>query len=86
MQSSGYKIGAYGLVCSYLLDERLVDYCWLANATSWPAYQRFEASKRWVLKQHMTTRKADCFGVEVDLNSSTGSQAAEFGQWKPKRP
>jgi hypothetical protein len=86
MQSSGYKIGAYGsgLVCSYLLDEKLADYCWLANATAWPGYQPFEASKRWVLKQHPTTRKADCFGVEVDLNA--GGSAADFGQWKPGRP
>ena len=61
MQSSGYKIGAYGsgLVCSYLLDEKFVDYCWLANATAWPGYQSFEASKRWILKQHLTTRRAD---------------------------
>jgi len=85
MQSSGYKIGAYGsgLVCSYLLDQRLVDYCWLSNATGWPGYQVFEASKRWVLKQHPTTRKADCFGVEVDLNSGNAA-TADFGQWKPK--
>jgi hypothetical protein len=85
MRSSGYKIGAYGsgLVCSYLLDEKLVDYCWLANATAWPGFQAFEASKRWVLKQHPTTRKADCFGVEVDLNLGMGSEA-DFGQWKPK--
>jgi Domain of unknown function (DUF1906) len=85
MQSSGYKIGGYGsgLVCSYLLDEKLVDYCWLANATAWPGYQPFEASKRWILKQHPTTRKADCFGVEVDLNSE--GSAADFGQWQPKR-
>src|SRR5262245_36381485 len=85
MKSSGYKIGAYGsgLVCSYLLDEKLVQFCWLANATSWPGYQAFEASKRWVLKQHLPTPKADCFGVEVDLNSGNGS-ADDFGQWKPK--
>jgi len=87
MRSSGYKIGAYGsgLVCSYLLDEKLVDYCWLANATAWPGYQAFAASRRWVLKQHPTTRKSDCFGVEVDLNSGTGP-VADFGQWQPKQP
>jgi hypothetical protein len=87
MRSSGYKIGAYGsgLVCSYLLDEKLVDYCWLANATGWPGYQAFETSRRWVLKQHPTTRKSDCFGVEVDLSSGTGP-VADFGQWKPKQP
>jgi len=87
MRSSGYRIGAYGsgLVCSYLLDEKLAEYCWLANATSWPGYQRFEASKRWVLKQYPPTRKANCFGVEVDLNSAPDSPV-DFGQWAPKRP
>ena len=82
MKASGYKIGVYGsgLVCSQLLDGKLADYCWLANATSWPGYADFEATKRWVLKQHLPTRKANCFGVEVDLNSGN----ADFGQWRPK--
>jgi hypothetical protein len=85
LRTSGYKIGVYGsgLVCSHLMEARLVSYCWLANATSWPGYVDFEASKRWVLKQHLPSRKADCFGVEVDLNSGNPS-AADFGQWKPK--
>lgn len=85
LKSSGYKVGAYGsgLVCSYLLDERLVQLCWLANATSWPGYERFAATNRWALRQHLPTRKADCFGIEVDLN--TGNPASgDFGQWKPK--
>jgi hypothetical protein len=85
MKSSGYKIGVYGsgLVCKYLLDEKLVDYCWLANATSWPGYQEMEKSKRWVLRQHLPTKPSDCFGLEVDLNSGNGS-VHDFGQWKPK--
>src|SRR5262249_2660968 len=85
MKASGYKIGAYGsgLVCSQLLEARLVDYCWLANATSWPGYVEFEATQRWVLKQHLPTQKANCFGVEVDLNSSNAA-GADFGQWRPK--
>jgi len=85
MRSSGFKIGVYGsgLVCSYLLDEKLAHYCWLANATGWPGYQSFEAKRTWVLKQHLPTRKADCFGMEVDLNSGNGS-GRDFGQWKPK--
>jgi len=83
MKASGYKIGVYGsgLVCAQLLEAKLADYCWLANATSWPGYADFEATKRWVLKQHLPTRKAQCFGVEVDLNSSN---AVDFGQWRPK--
>jgi hypothetical protein len=85
LKGSGYKIGVYGsgLVCSMLQEAKLVDYCWLANATSWPGYADFEASKRWVLKQHLPTRKADCFGVEVDLNSGNAA-AVDFGQWRPK--
>jgi len=85
LRNSGYKIGVYGsgLVCTELMEARLVSYCWLANATSWPGYGDFEASKRWVLKQHLPSRKADCFGVEVDLNSANPS-VVDFGQWKPK--
>ena len=85
MKASGYKIGAYGsgLVCAQLLDARLVAYCWLANATSWPGYVAFEATQRWVLKQHLPTHKSKCFGVEVVLN--TGNAAAtDCGQWRPK--
>jgi len=83
--SSVPQIGVYGsgLVCSMLQETKLVDYCWLANATGWPGYVDFEASKRWVLKQHLPTRKADCFGVEVDLNSGNAA-TVEFGQWRPK--
>jgi hypothetical protein len=85
MKGSGYKIGVYGsgLVCSLLQEAKLADYCWLANATSWPGYVDFEATKRWVLKQHLPTRKGDCFGVEVDLNSGNAA-TADFGQWQPK--
>ena len=85
MKSSGYRVGAYGsgLVCSYLLDERLVELCWLANATSWPGYERFAATNKWALKQHLPTRKADCFGIEVDLNTGNPT-SSDFGQWKPK--
>lgn len=85
MKSSGYRVGAYGsgLVCSYLLDERLAELCWLANATSWPGYERFAATNKWALKQHLPTRKADCFGIKVDLNTGNPT-SSDFGQWKPK--
>jgi hypothetical protein len=83
-KSSGYRIGVYGsgLVCSYLLDEKLAQHCWLANATNWPGTQAFEPTRKWVLKQHLPTKKSDCFGTEVDLNSGNGA-ADDFGQWKP---
>jgi hypothetical protein len=83
-KSSGYRVGVYGsgLVCSYLLEEKLAQLCWLANATSWPGYATFEPTKKWVLKQHLPTKKSDCFGTEVDLNSGNGA-TDDFGQWKP---
>jgi hypothetical protein len=85
MKSSGYRIGAYasGLVCSDLLAERLVQLCWLANATSWPGYEKFAATNLWTLRQHLPTKKSDCFGAEVDLNSANPTMG-DFGQWKPK--
>jgi hypothetical protein len=85
MKSSGYKVGAYGsgLVCSYLLDERLVQLCWLANATSWPGYERFATTALWALKQHLPTKKSDCFGRDVDLNSGNPA-IGDFGQWRPR--
>jgi hypothetical protein len=84
LKSSGYKIGAYGsgLVCSYLLDEKVVQHCWLANATSWPGHQSFEITRRWSLNPHLPTRKTDCFGIEVDLNSANGT-TDDSGQWMP---
>ncbi len=85
LAGSGYKVGAYGsgAVCDHLLKNELVDYCWLANAKGWSGYRNFEDFKRWVLKQHLTTKRGQCFGTEVDLN--TGNERfADFGQWKPK--
>jgi hypothetical protein len=84
LKSSGYRVGVYGsgLVCSHLLDGKLAQLCWLANATGWPGYDTFEPTKRWVLKQHLPTKRSDCFGTEVDLNSGNGA-TEDFGQWKP---
>jgi hypothetical protein len=85
LKASGYRVGAYGsgLVCTDLLEERLAELCWLANAKGWPGYESFAATNRWALKQHLPTRRADCFGREVDLNSGNAA-IANFGQWKPK--
>ena len=85
MKASGYRVGAYGsgLVCAYLLEEHLAELCWLANATGWPGYESFAATNRWVLKQNLPTRRSDCFGLEVDLNSGNPA-IANYGQWKPK--
>jgi hypothetical protein len=82
--SKGYKIGVYGSgkVCADLLDMKLVDFCWLANATNWPGYNRFEKTKKWILKQQLPT--TDCFGLELDLNVGDPANGT-FGQWKPVR-
>lgn len=86
LRESGYKIGAYGsgAVCEHLLGEQLIDYCWLANATGWSGYRKFENSNRWVLKQHRPTHRRNCFGIEVDLNTGN-PRVTDFGQWQPKR-
>jgi hypothetical protein len=78
-------VGAYGsgLVCAYLLEEHLAELCWLANAKAWPGYDSFAATNRWALKQYVPTRRSDCFGVEVDLNSANPA-IENYGQWKPK--
>jgi hypothetical protein len=34
------------------------------------------------LKQHLPTRRENCFGVAVDLNSDSPA-ICNFGQWKP---
>jgi hypothetical protein len=31
----------------------------------------------------LPTKKDDCFGIAVDVNSGNGS-IVDFGQWKPK--
>jgi hypothetical protein len=57
--------------------------CWLANATSWPGYERFAAANKWSLRHHLLTRKEDCFGISVDINSGNPA-IGDFGGWKPK--
>lgn len=47
LKPNHYNVGVYGsgLVCSRLLDQKLAEYCWLANAKSWPGYKDFFDSK-----------------------------------------
>jgi hypothetical protein len=82
ISTSGFDVGAYGsgLVCKELLTQRLVRYCWLANARSWPGYDEFEKTKLWSLKQHVETR--NCGGRNVDLNV-VNPEKLDFGQWVP---
>jgi hypothetical protein len=75
-----YRVGVYGggLVCRTLLDRKLADHCWLANATSWPGYEEFLASKRWTLRQLLTGK---CGDREVDFNLAPPG-TARFGQFR----
>lgn len=42
-RQAGFKVGAYagGLVCKKLIEERLVDFCWLSMSKGWPGYKQF---------------------------------------------
>ncbi len=74
-----YRVGVYGSgqVCSAILDRGLADYCWLANARSWPGYADHLASGRWQLRQLMPGK---CGDREVDFNLLSSS--AYFGQFR----
>lgn len=88
-----FDIGAYGsgLVCDFLLSNRLVKYCWLAQSTGWPDYQAFRATGKWSLSQENPTTCPDWTYqrdvrkvVQLDFNRVSGSQP-NFGQWSVKR-
>jgi hypothetical protein len=83
-RGSGLSVGVYGsgLVCRVLLHKKLAKYCWLANATSWPEYSAYEASKQWALKQLLTTKASECFGFAADLSLSNAPDS-RYGQWEP---
>ncbi len=68
IRALGYKIGAYGSgqTCTLLLDAKLIDSCWLANAKGWAGYQKFLVSSRWVMAQEMPK---NCGGINVDFNT-----------------
>lgn len=53
-----YRVGVYGSgdTCAAVLDAGLAQYAWLANATGWSGYRKFEQSGRWHLKQHYTRK------------------------------
>lgn len=78
IRGAGYRIGAYGsgLTCRYLLDEKLVDQCWLANATGWPEYQKFKDTNRWTMVQSLPKT---CGGMKTDFN--VVSKTVPAGHW-----
>jgi len=67
IRKAGYRVGAYGsgLTCRVLLDEGLVDQCWLANATGWPEYTRFKATNKWTMVQSLPKV---CGGMKTDFD------------------
>lgn len=81
IRAAGFKIGTYGsgLVCTQLKNAGLVDYCWLANAQSWPNYQDSLSTDNWVLLQKLPQ---DCGGKNVDFDVMN-SRARDFGQFRP---
>jgi hypothetical protein len=87
VRPEGYKIGAYGsgAVCELLLGRKLIDYCWLAQSTGWPGYDRFLRSRRWVMVQQKTTvcrkwRFANGDHVWLDFNRVNSLK----GAWSKK--
>ncbi len=81
IRAGGYKIGAYGSgkVCTELLATGLADFCWLANATGWPGYAAFKATKDWTMVQ---TLPRNCGGKNVDFNL-VNAELRDLGQFRP---
>lgn len=79
LAKDGYRIGVYGsgLVCRTLTEAGLAEFCWLANAKSWPEYDKYFASKKWRLVQ---TLPQDCGGRNVDFDFTNGTDT-DFGQF-----
>jgi hypothetical protein len=88
-----YEIGAYGsgLVCDFLLGNKLVTYCWLAQSTGWPNYSEFKDSGKWSLLQSNPTscpswtyRRDASKTPDFDFNKVPAGRP-DFGQWSAKR-
>lgn len=81
VRAAGFKVGTYGsgLVCTQLKAAGLVDFCWLANATSWPSYSSVVATDNWVLRQKLPS---DCGGKNVDFDVMN-TKTRDMGQFRP---
>lgn len=79
LDGSGYRVGVYGggVVCRELMNAKLAELCWLANAKSWPGYSDFYRSGDWRLVQTLPGR---CGGREVDFNFAN-SDDTNFGHF-----
>jgi Domain of unknown function (DUF1906) len=89
-KNSQYKIGAYGsgAVCEFLFSKGMIDYCWLAQSTGWPGYDKFYSSRKWSMVQQKSTfcKNWKYRGVEVvrfDFNH-VNSAKKDYGQWSKK--
>jgi Domain of unknown function (DUF1906) len=85
-----YKMGAYGsgAVCELLFSKGLIDYCWLAQSTGWPGYDRFYSSKKWSMVQQKSTfcsvwKFRGVEKVRFDFNKVNPAKR-EYGQWSKK--
>lgn len=81
IRAAGYRIGIYGggYMCRAMIEERLADLCWLANARSWPGYAESLADRgSWRLRQ---TLPETCGGRAVDFNFPS-SPGTDFGQFR----
>jgi hypothetical protein len=81
VRAAGYKVGVYGsgLTCTQLKAAGSVDYCWLANAKSWPNYSTVLATDDWVLSQKLPQ---NCGGKNVDFDVMN-TRARDLGQFRP---
>ena len=92
--SGSYDVGGYGsgLVCDFLLTNKLVKYCWLAQSDGWPGYAAFKTSNNWRLLQEKPTKcpswsylRDKRQKVDFDFNTPNASNT-DFGQWSKKTP
>lgn len=80
--SSLRPAGVYGsgLVCQTLLDQKMVEKCWLAGALGWRGSRDFLASNRWSIRQHLPAEGP--VGLSIDPDET--QEEVEFGAWVPE--
>lgn len=81
IRAAGYRVGIYGggSMCRAMIEERLADLCWLANAKSWPGFaERLADRTSWRLRQSLPET---CGDRQVDFNFSH-TRTTDFGQFR----
>jgi hypothetical protein len=73
-----YRDGVYGsgAVCSSVIAASFADLPWLSCSIGWSGSQAYLASKKWVLRQHVSATVA---GIDCDPNDANG----DFGDFVP---